>query len=162
PAAENVRPLLDLRHAVPKEDTHLLHVVRMALRDQFAAAPGWMALERINPTDRDLLAVADVALGVPTPESARFLLTVLPKLQGASLSRSVQHAARHGGAETTALLLDFVSKSDPGNLGHQAALFRAVDRGTQERGAKLDAAYRPWAAGLTERLLASANEADVR
>src|SRR5207245_823104 len=29
---ENVRPLLDLRHAIAKDDTHLLHTVRMAIR----------------------------------------------------------------------------------------------------------------------------------
>ncbi len=38
PAAENIRPLLDLCHQVPAGDTHLLHVVRMALRDQLQGA----------------------------------------------------------------------------------------------------------------------------
>src|SRR5262249_35551478 len=38
PAKENFGPLLDLRRSVPTEDTHLLHVVRMALRDQLRPA----------------------------------------------------------------------------------------------------------------------------
>ena len=43
PAAENIRPLLDLRVAVPADDTHLLYVVRMALRDQLNNAAAWDA-----------------------------------------------------------------------------------------------------------------------
>ena len=41
PDPENIRPLLDLRQQVPADDTHLLHVVRMALRDQLRAAAHW-------------------------------------------------------------------------------------------------------------------------
>src|SRR5262249_57026897 len=134
PHEDTLRPLLDLRHAVPPADTHLLHVVRMALRDQFKSAPGWSALEKINPTDKDLLAVADVALGVPTAESAAFLLRVLPKLGGDGLVRSVHHVARHGGADTAAPLLAFVRGSRPDDLGHPGALLRALHRRTEGRG----------------------------
>ena len=34
PAPKNVWPLLELRHRVPGDDSHLLHMVRMSLRDQ--------------------------------------------------------------------------------------------------------------------------------
>jgi putative heme-binding domain-containing protein len=157
PHADNLRPLLELRHAVPAADTHLLHVVRMALRDQFRPAPGWSALEKINPSDKDLLAVADVALGVPTPESASFLLRMLPKLGGDGLVQSVHHIARYGAAETAGTLLAFARGSRPDDLGHQAALLRALHRGTEERGGKVEGPARSWALELTERLLASAN-----
>src|ERR1043166_918373 len=36
PEAAQIRPLLDLRARVPAADAQLLHVVRMALRDQLA------------------------------------------------------------------------------------------------------------------------------
>jgi putative heme-binding domain-containing protein len=186
PAPENLRPLLELRYAVPHDDTHLTHVVRMALRDQFLTPSGWAALQRIRPTETDLFAVADVALGVPTAESAYFLLTMLPRMQDAgqtrdssglvigsagrmqplisdrNLYRAVQHVARHGSAETTLALNSFVRTSRPADLTHQAALFRALNRGTQERGGKLSDDVRTWAVDVATRLLASANENEVR
>ncbi len=162
PAAENVRGLLDLRHSVPNADTHLLHVVRMALRDQFVQTVPWSALNKIQPTEKDMLAVADVALGVATPEAARFLMTQLPRLQGDNLVRSVHHIARHGTAKTQDALLTFVKSSRPTDLGHQAALLNEVDRGTQERGGKLDMQTQEWALELTGRLLASKQEPEAR
>ena len=66
PATENIRPLLDLRHAVPADDTHLLHVVRMALRDQLLSTTAYDHLPREGWEERDARAIADVSLGVPT------------------------------------------------------------------------------------------------
>src|SRR5262249_46218231 len=57
PGPENLRPLLDLRRAVPPEDTHLLHVVRVALRDQFPTPLAWVDLAATRTTEADLLAV---------------------------------------------------------------------------------------------------------
>src|SRR5205807_9270922 len=74
PAAANVRPLLDLRHAVPADDTHLLHVVRMALRDQLVPADTWDKLSGEKWSALDRRALADACLGVPTAQAAAYLL----------------------------------------------------------------------------------------
>src|SRR5690242_14445301 len=66
PVPENVRPLLDLRHAVPADDTHLLHAVRMALRDQLLADAAWDRLPLSSWSEADARALADVAPGVPS------------------------------------------------------------------------------------------------
>jgi putative heme-binding domain-containing protein len=50
----------------------------------------------------------------------------------------------------------------PGNLEGQANLIRAIERGTQERGGKLDPAIRQWAGELTTRLLLSAKTNEVK
>ena len=68
---------LKLRQAASADDTHLVHVVRMALRDQFHTDAGWAALDAEPWSDRDLRDVADVAPGVPSAAAARFLLTQL-------------------------------------------------------------------------------------
>ena len=46
----------------------------MALRDQLIPADGVERICRRIWTERDARAIADVALGVPTPEAAAFLL----------------------------------------------------------------------------------------
>ena len=58
----------------PTDDTHLIHVVRMALRDQLKTAEVWPRLETLGLTERDRRDLADVATGVPSPEAAAFLL----------------------------------------------------------------------------------------
>ena len=44
--ADNLRPLLTARAKVPADDTHLLHVIRMALRDQVLLAENWKDLPK--------------------------------------------------------------------------------------------------------------------
>jgi putative heme-binding domain-containing protein len=158
PDAANLAPLLALRHSVPGEDTHLLHVVRMALRDQLVPASAWPAARALEGTERDARALADVALGVRSAEAADFLLRYLPRCtEGRErIVEMVHHVARHGAPVAVSGLLDFVRRHQPENLGVQAALFRAIDQGTQERGGRLEGAARAWAEELTGRLLAGA------
>jgi putative heme-binding domain-containing protein len=164
PSPENVRPLLDLRHAVPAADTHLLYVVRMALREQLRSADAWPRLLLRDWSARDRDAMADVSLGVPGPEAAAYLLAYVRHSPAGRdlLTRAVHHIARHSRPEVTRALLDFARGHYPENLGLQVALLRAVERGTQERGGKLEGAARDWAVKLTGQLLASPNGGHVQ
>jgi putative heme-binding domain-containing protein len=164
PARENVRPLLDLRRAVPAEDTHLLHVVRMALRDQLRPAAAWGRLPEECYGGRDTRAILDVALGVPSAEAAAFQVRFLKELEDDRnlLVQTARHVARYGEPPTAAGLLDFVRSHRPEDLGRQAALCRAIDQGTQERGAKLGDDLRAWAVELTGKLLASRHAGEVQ
>jgi len=71
PDVKNVKPLLDLWSATPADDTHLIHVARMALRDQLAEPGVYAALSSLlaaEPAVRGRLA--DVSLGVNDEPSA--------------------------------------------------------------------------------------------
>ncbi|MHB1425009.1 MAG: PVC-type heme-binding CxxCH protein [Gemmataceae bacterium] len=167
-AEKNLRPLLDLRHAVPKEDTHLLHVVRMALRDQLRSAESWARVPEESRSERDARALADVALGVPNAESATYLIAYLREYteSGNMLTNSVQHIARYGKEPATKELLTFARNYQPAaqarvGPGQQVALFHAIQRGMQERGTPLTEPVRAWGIELIDRLLASKNERDV-
>ncbi|HEY7157977.1 MAG TPA: PVC-type heme-binding CxxCH protein [Gemmataceae bacterium] len=166
--AENIRPLLDLRHAVAKDDTHLLHVVRMALRDQLRPAANWEKVADVVRDERDARAIADVSLGVPSAEAARYLMKHLRRIGegGDMLNRSVHHIARYGDEAATKELLAFARDYQPeapakGKLGLQATLFREIVHGTQERRAALPEAVRVWGAELVGRLLDSKQGAEV-
>ncbi len=168
PSANNVRPLLDLRHAVPKDDTHLLHVVRMALRDQLRSTDAWPELAGETWNERDRQAIADVALGVPSAEAAAYLMAYLQrhKEEGEMQTRSVHHIARYGSEAMTKQLLAYARGSQPegqarDNAGKQVELFRAIQSGTQERGSKLAEPVRAWAVDLTGRLFASKSDGEL-
>ena len=164
PSPENLRPLLDLRHTVPAEDTHLIYVVRMALRDQLLDASVWHAIPLKDWSESDARAIADVCLGAPTPEAAAFLLKHLGQYQEPRdfLIKAVHHVARRGAPETAKAIVSFARGQHPDDFGLQFDLFKAVRDGVQERGAKLDAAARGWAGELTNRLLASAKADEVK
>jgi putative heme-binding domain-containing protein len=157
PAPEDVRPLLDLRHEVPADDTHLLHVVRMALRDQLRPPLAYDRLPRNGWTERDARAIADVSLGVPSPAAASYLLDYVQKygLSGSSLAADVHHVARYGDPSTTTALLSFARGDKPDDHARQAMLLKAIIGGTQERGAAIEGPTREWAEGLVGKLLDS-------
>lgn len=160
PSPENLRPLLDLRHKVPADDTHLLHALRIALRDQLRPADHWKVVAAGKWSAADLRAIAEVALGVPSAESAAFLLAHLP--QGPELMRQVHHIARHGAEGSDKALLTFAQGDRPTDLRHQAALFKAIQQGTQERGGKLGEATRGWAEELTGKMLAAKDTGTIQ
>ena len=72
PALANIKPLLALRQSAPADDTHLIHVARMALRDQLLERGVWPQLAKLGLVERDRRDIADVATGVHTPQAAAF------------------------------------------------------------------------------------------
>lgn len=162
PSRENIRPLLELQHNVPADDVQLLHMVRMALRDQLRRPDVWPELARLNCDEKDMKALADVATGVPDEMAARFLLAHLqqrPEERGNQV-RYVHHVARYGTTDSVSSLLAYARDNRPADLGHQAALFKAIQQGTQERGAPLSEDARKWAEELAGKLL-SANQNEL-
>jgi putative heme-binding domain-containing protein len=160
PSADNLLPLLDLRSAAPAQDTHLIHVVRMALRDNLRPPETWKVVASLPPERR--AGLADVALGVPTAEAAAFLLTSIKGQlpQGSGSSDAVRHVARYGTKITTDSLLGVLRQARE-RPEWQFALFQAFEQGTQERGGSLSAEARECATDLAHRLLASTRPREV-
>jgi putative heme-binding domain-containing protein len=160
----SIRALLSLRRRVSADDTHLLHVVRMGLRNQLRPAQSWKEVARKEWDPRDARAIADVAIGVSSPESAHYLLEHLKRdvSPGGSLLSFIHHVARHGTADDVKSLVAFCRDNKPANLSHQADLVREVERGSQERGTGLSPEARTWAVEVTDKLLDSKDQGDVQ
>jgi putative heme-binding domain-containing protein len=74
PQFASVAPLLKLWRGTAGEDTHLVHVVRMALRNQLVEPGIYASLSATALDADDRSRVADVSLGVHTSDSAAYLL----------------------------------------------------------------------------------------
>jgi putative heme-binding domain-containing protein len=162
-AVTNVRQLLDLRQQANPADTHLVHAVRIALREQLRAAKAWRFLpEKLS--ERDKRDLADVSLGVPSEEAAAFLLEQLQagKEVAGARQHMVHHIARYGDATRTAGLLTVVRERFSQDVPQQAVLFRAMERGTQERGKALDKDVKEWAGELADKLLISTKTPELQ
>ena len=162
-ADTNLKPLLALRRSVPARDTHLIHVVRMALRDQVRLDDAWQVRDRQELDEWDRRNLADVATGVPSQPAAAFLMGHLKGTEETSenLRRYVHHIARHGSPQTTDELLRFVLAAGDRPPGHRLALLRLIQQGFQERGEPLGDPLRREARKLIDALLASRKAEDL-
>ena len=152
PRPVHIPDLLAALHAADPLDTHLVHVLRMALRDQLRDPEAWASLPE-GLGDRDRLALADVAPGVPSAEAAAYLLAHLGEAPSADLERFVAHIARHGDGDPQPALRAAIRASAGEDLGRQLALLRALQRGLQQGGRALDEDSLAWVDELAAALL---------
>lgn len=156
PNAEHVGALLSARRQVDPTDTHLLHVVRMALRNQFREAAVWPSpADAANLDHKDLRALADIAPGVPTIAAARFLIGYLERFEEPLdvVTRYEQHVARRGDIETDKQLIEWARRHDERSLVSQAAQLRAIQQGWQQRGIGLSDEAANWASQVVTSML---------
>jgi putative heme-binding domain-containing protein len=162
PATANIAPLLALRHKVSADDPHLMHEVRMALRNQLRKASDWAELP--SPlSEQDARAIADIAPGIHSTEAARFLLHHLETHTETfdNQLRYLHHVARFGKAGTGDKLLPIARKDQTAPLDQQLALFKAIQEGTQARGEPLTRVGRQWGEDLAAKLLNAQDENQV-
>lgn len=140
PRPDDLAALLKLWSETPPEDTHLIHVARMALRDQLRLPESWSAAALLAE-DRALGdKLMEVSLGVHDARAAEFLLVQLTARgpdHGLSAA-AYQEAARWlEEPRLAALYTQVLALESPPNALHQVLL--AVHRGLQQRGTSLPA-----------------------
>lgn len=157
PHVECIRPLLDFRNHIDpaQQDTHLLYVVRMSLREQFKPAGSLESLAKDKLTDQDILNIADVLLAVPTSGAADFLATHLNTLAAAGnderLAAWVKHVSQHVSPDHVDQLVDVIQKNFNGNLDLQIELFRSLQQGFTQKGTTISETMRNWGGDLARR-----------
>jgi putative heme-binding domain-containing protein len=162
PMLANIKPLIALRRSTPADDTHLIHVARMALRDQLLTSETWSQLGSLSLSEQDRRDIADVATGVHTEGAARFLLDHLTRTAEPieNVLRFVHHIARYGANAWMPEVVKFaVSEKRP--AAERLALLKGIQQGAQERGAGLDEPSRKLATALARQLLSSAHAGEV-
>ncbi len=160
PKYENIQPLLELRQRVLAEDTHLLYAVRLALRNQLVPAGNLTRLLALNLSPADARVLADMALGVTNGEAGPFLLKHIQHSteNRESLTRYLRHAVQYISPEQVDEVATFTRARFADDADFQLAMFKSVQEGTAQRGAKLSAGAQSWGGELAEKLLASAQE----
>ena len=162
PDLAGIRPLLAIRQSTAPDDKYLIHVVRMALRDQLETPEVWSRLDTLNLSERDGRDIADVATGVHSLQTAAFLLAHLKQYNEpkGNLLRFVHHVARYGTSDSMRELA-VLAGSEKRRASERLELLKAIQQGAQERGAALDEPTRRVAAGLASQLLGSTQAGEV-
>lgn len=158
PSFESVQPLLTALANADRVDTHLVYVLRQALRDQLME-PSVLKEVLARTWDRgEALAFADVAIAVPSEGAAAFLVRQLPQISRETnpqpgIAEILKHAARYAPAAELASLADF-GRNLFGNAPElQLDLFKSIQKGLEQRGTELPTGIRNWGIELVGTLL---------
>jgi len=158
-----VKPLLKLRQTTSPEDSHLLYVARMALRDQLKPATAWPGLAALPLNDQDRADLADVAVAVPDERASAYLLAHFQTFPESpdNVKRYVHHVARHGETSALPTLIAFAGGRDEAPSA-RLELVKEIQQGLQERGVATPDALRSLATGIVARFLESRDADEVK
>jgi putative heme-binding domain-containing protein len=159
---EALKTLLDLRErSETAGDPFLLHVTRIALRNNIAAGVKWLVR-----SDADVDALCDCALGVPNAAAAGHIAQYLPALdvrQHGRLPTYVFHVARLGDMSTVGpLVINYFRAAADKNPAFGMELLQAVFKANQERGVAPDPQFAAWGLEAAQRLLKSSKADDLQ
>jgi putative heme-binding domain-containing protein len=160
PETKHLQPLLDCLHATPGEDTHLRHVLRIALRNQLQAVKPWPEVKRLHP--RDAGELASVMLGLHNADSAGFLLKYLEQDSRADGDRAAMlgHIARYGSPEVRKAMVAR-ARDRWKNPAQAAHMLRSIEHGLAQASLPPGEGVRDWAGEIAPRLLKSKNTKEV-
>jgi putative heme-binding domain-containing protein len=145
PRLDAIDPLLEVLENAPEEDSHLRHVLRMAIAAQLELPGAFTNLPDDDP------AVIEIALAVPTGEAAEFLLKTGP----IGFENRIRHIARYGSEEARSELVQLASILQV-EWKEQVATMQQITGGLEEAG---ESRFRPdlltWARNIAPDLLAA-------
>jgi len=162
PHPENVPLLLRIWNDTEREDTYLIHTIRMALRDQLAQDEIFREYARFDDDADRRRRLLDVLLGLPKPNAAEFVSTALKtgRYDPTRLDEFIRFATRHASTDELKVVSDYVlawQKADP---QLQMLVFRSYGEALAERGIPFSPPMVAWAEKLAGRLLTSSEPAD--
>ena len=160
PDYDNIQPLLALLRGVPQRDTHLLYVVRKALRDQLLVEEHFKRLAAGQLGGGDAAAIADVALGVRSATAGAFLIAHVERAapDGETLANILRHAARYAPESSFDTLARLARARFAGNSDLQLSLLKSIQQGLDQRGVRRSPALQEWGADLAQKLIASVDQ----
>ncbi|MBI1841643.1 MAG: HEAT repeat domain-containing protein [Verrucomicrobia bacterium] len=158
PSVQHIDPLLRARARVPGDDTHLLHTLKIALRNQFRAPGAFEFFQKRPAVEAVWKQVAEGALSISSPESSSFLVEHARRFRESPdvVVRILKQAARSAPEAEASRLVEFARQATSKDLGQQFDLYQAVKQGLAERSIALPAAMRSWSTELVDGLLSAA------
>src|SRR5688572_16935741 len=155
PAVNHVRPLMTARQRVDKADNHLLHTVRMALRNQLKAEGAFASLQKPELNESDSRSIGDVAIAVASADAGAFLLNHLQRFgePPATAATYLRHIAKHLPADGVDQLVTLARARFADDIDAQLTMFKSVQEGMAARGTQLSAPAKAWGENLATTLL---------
>ncbi len=153
---QNVEPLLTLWTATAADDLNLIHVARMALRDQLLKPATYEQLASVLAKGDYAARIAEVSLGVRNADAANYLMSFAEAhaLDDARLAEYLHDVVRYAADDRYEDYLRRAQAVAAGSYARQQAALLAIARAAQERGRPVPTGTNEWASRLAASLLA--------
>jgi putative heme-binding domain-containing protein len=160
PRIENVRPLLDAREKAPAADKHLVHTLRMALRNQLNDESVAAKLPLPGSSDEDSRALLDVAAGATSAGSTMLVVRQIGSapVDPQNLADSFRHVGRFGSDANAEELATICEDKFANDSSLQLSLLVAMQEGIAQRNGSPGEKTRAWAKRLVQQVMASPGE----
>lgn len=158
PSLRQVEPLLKLWQQTDEADTHLTHVVRMAIRDHMQMPGAYDELASLIASNDDYAwKIADISEGIPSERAAGYLLQYLTptSVSDLDLERLLYHAARYAAETQVPSIYGYAEIHQSASVDTQQIVLETLNRAAQARGSKFPETATEWAVTLADRLLTS-------
>jgi putative heme-binding domain-containing protein len=155
PAVENVPALLALLESTDKQDTHLVHMTRIALRNQLRDEETLAALPSSSFSEQQSRTLAELALAAKSAASAEFVVRHLDQYDetGPKLVAYLEYAAQYVTERNLQQLTQVVRKRLAGDAQAQYEQLAAIQTGLERRGVRDNPHVTDWARELAAKLL---------
>lgn len=162
PSANFVRPLIDLYHQTDRADVHLLHAIKIAVRNALQSEGALPTFVSHGVSNQDRQLISEVCLGLKNEDSAMFLLAAFDQegFDRALISPYLTHIVKHLPVSAIDQIVSVAQSLGSDEVDLQLELLLAAQNGLGQRGATA-APIRDWAARLTVELLTNADPASL-
>lgn len=163
PSVAGVRALLSARQAADPQDSHLVHTIRVALRNSLRESGMLAKLSGQELKDVDRKVIGEILPAIPGEEAGAFVVTYLKNTDAdaATTAALLRHAARHVPQKD----LDGLATLATGRFGNdftlQLELMKAVREGLTQRGVAPSDGIRAWGHALAGKVLTPGSETQV-
>lgn len=132
PSPEHIPLLLTLWETTPHDDTHLIHVARMALRDNLKGISDW---DQIPVALRNSPRFLEICLGLSDPRGAAAVLSGLKAAKQPDRRPDLwYHAVRFGDEATVKATVELFTGDPLEERANRFFSIRALARGLREHG----------------------------
>lgn len=148
----------------PADDTHLVHTLRIALRNQLRDESILEDLPAQTLSEDRLRTLAELAVSVPSAAAADLVIEYLDRF-GRSDSRAAEYVAfagQHASAPRLTQLATLIRTRFAGDLEYQVQQLESIQTGLERRGTPDSPVTRDWAVDLVRKLLALGQHDGIR
>lgn len=162
PSTELTKELLKKLHRTSASDVHLIHAIRMALRDHLRDAERFSSVTA-ELSEGDIAAVIDLCLGIKTDFAGEFLaanVATLSDLKQDTLANYLSFAARYASTEHLSSIAAMAQDRFSENTVYQEELVRSIADGLRQRSVRPPGVVTDWAVRLARGYLGMTADED--
>lgn len=163
-SADLTAPLLRMLHTTELGDVHLIHMIRIALRDHLLNEDWFRDLAMQSPLFMDRLALADLSLAHKTPAAAEYIAANVELLGVAhpeKLAEYLQFAAAYVSADAANNVVATVRSRFASDQSLQLQLLTSMRQGFEQRRQTSPESVRTWALETALNLLSMKSPQDL-